>query len=344
MAIVGAPFLPPLRQFPGNGAPPYTPPFVDRTELEQRTRDVEERFGPWTAHNIQLADGLFTIGPGAGNHQRARLGRVTTLVESLARRPISELRVLDLGALEGLFAVELALRGATVTAVEGRLANVEKIRLARDALGLDRLEVRHEDVRALAPGTLGEYDVVLALEILMLDAPDAFDLLDRVSAMCTDLLVVESEVAAAPDTATVHRGRTYFGSRAPGDLGTGDPGRPEARWAALGNRRWFRFSGPSLANALAAAGFPVVLECRLPTLPAAPTTVTYAALRRDPPPELLAPPPTPTDGPAAAGPLFLPDRRPRPAALAARAREVARTAVPAPVRRLLRRPRYSSSR
>lgn len=322
------------------GAPLYTSPFVDRTELERRKRDIEERFGPWTAHNFQLADDLYTIRPDAGDHQPARLQRVTSLVTGLARRPISELRVLDLGALEGQFSVELALRGAAVTAVEGRPANVEKIRLARDALGLDRLEVLEEDVRALAPEHLGEFDVVLALGIIcLLEAPDAFALLDRLSAMCTELLVVEAEVASSSDATAVHHGRRYFGTHAPGELATVDPGSFDARWTALGNRECFRFSGPSLANALAAAGFPVVLECRLPTLPTpAPATVTYVALRRDTPPLLAVPTATLT---------FLPDRR-RPlttalAALAARARAV----VPAPLRRLLqarRAGRYSSSR
>jgi 2-polyprenyl-3-methyl-5-hydroxy-6-metoxy-1,4-benzoquinol methylase len=39
---------------------------------------------------------------------------VVQLVADLAHEPIERLRVLDLGAFEGLFAVELARQGATV--------------------------------------------------------------------------------------------------------------------------------------------------------------------------------------------------------------------------------------
>jgi hypothetical protein len=68
-----------------------------------------------------------------GNESRLR--RVLQLVTDLAQAPIAQLRILDLGAFEGLFAVELARWGATVTAVEGREASLEKMRLAKDAWG-----------------------------------------------------------------------------------------------------------------------------------------------------------------------------------------------------------------
>ena len=124
---------------------------MEREAIERRKRAIEREYGRWSAHNFQLRDDLYTIAPGAHWHHAARLRRVVQLVHSVARKPISDLRVLDLGALEGLFAVEFARRGADVVAVEGRTANVEKIRLAKDALGLDRLDVRHEDVRELTP-------------------------------------------------------------------------------------------------------------------------------------------------------------------------------------------------
>jgi hypothetical protein len=34
---------------------------VDRPETETRKREIEALYGPWTAHNLQLQGGLYTI-------------------------------------------------------------------------------------------------------------------------------------------------------------------------------------------------------------------------------------------------------------------------------------------
>jgi 2-polyprenyl-3-methyl-5-hydroxy-6-metoxy-1,4-benzoquinol methylase len=87
---------------------------VDRDELENRKREVERRYGAWISHNLQLQDDLYTIQRGVAGGNEARVRRVVQLVADLAHEPIERLRVLDLGAFEGLFAVELARQGATV--------------------------------------------------------------------------------------------------------------------------------------------------------------------------------------------------------------------------------------
>jgi 2-polyprenyl-3-methyl-5-hydroxy-6-metoxy-1,4-benzoquinol methylase len=106
---------------------------VDREEIQIRKREIEARFGAWVSHNLQLHHDLYTIRPGVEGGNEARLRRVLQLIADLAHAPIEQLRVLDLGAFEGLFAVELARRGAGVMAIEGREANLEKMRLAKDA-------------------------------------------------------------------------------------------------------------------------------------------------------------------------------------------------------------------
>jgi hypothetical protein len=108
---------------------------MEASELAKTKVEVEDRYGPWTAHNIQLADDLFTIGPGIVGGSEVRLQQIVQVVTDVARAPIEQLSVLDLGALEGLFAVEFARRGATVVAVEGREANLEKIRQGRLGAG-----------------------------------------------------------------------------------------------------------------------------------------------------------------------------------------------------------------
>jgi hypothetical protein len=186
--------------------------------------------------------------------------------------------------LEGLFCVELARRGAEVVAVEGRRANVEKIRLAKDALGLDRLELRHEDVRSLSQERHGEFDVVLCLGVLcLLDDRDAFILLTRLHELCRDLLVVEADLATVPDATHEDRGRRYHGTFVSDRPAGAHPGSPESRWTSIGNSRSFRMTAPSLGNALADAGFALVMECTIPALSYARAgTVTYVALQRAP--------------------------------------------------------------
>ena len=57
--------------------------------------------------------------------------------------------MLDLASLEGMYALELARRGAEVIAIEGREANIEKARFAARALAID-VDFQLGDVRDLS--------------------------------------------------------------------------------------------------------------------------------------------------------------------------------------------------
>ena len=123
----------------------------DIDTIRARRDEVAERHGPWTSHDIQLAEGISTR-PGGADLDRLR--RCLQIASDVLRRPLGELRVLDLGALEGQYAVEFAAHGAEAVAVEGREANIEKARVAKEALGLDRLELlRRTSARSAASGT-----------------------------------------------------------------------------------------------------------------------------------------------------------------------------------------------
>jgi 2-polyprenyl-3-methyl-5-hydroxy-6-metoxy-1,4-benzoquinol methylase len=123
--------------------------------VARRKRKVEERYGPWTAHNIRLCDDLYTIDAGVLGGSEVRLQQVVQIVADVGHAPIEQLRVLDLGALEGLFALEFARRGARVVAIGGREANLEKIRFAKEVLELDRLELRWKMFEGSSGGCTG---------------------------------------------------------------------------------------------------------------------------------------------------------------------------------------------
>jgi SAM-dependent methyltransferase len=86
--------------------------------------------------------------------------------------------VLDLGALEGAHAIDLATTADRVVAVEARHGNVARARFAIDALGVRNVEVVHADVEVAGPAAFGTFDAVFCSALLYhLQRPAA--LLDR---------------------------------------------------------------------------------------------------------------------------------------------------------------------
>ena len=130
--------------------------------------------------------------------------------------------------------MELARQGATVVAIEGREASLEKMRLAKEALELENLEVRLEDVRALDQQRHGAFDVVLCLGLLYhLDAPDVFQLLERMRDLCRDLVIIETRVAPYPSERREHRGRQYLGMPFSGATSDTPPLSSDALWSSI---------------------------------------------------------------------------------------------------------------
>jgi SAM-dependent methyltransferase len=254
---------------------------VDPEAVRQRRDEVAARHGEWTAHDIRLGDGVSTL-PGGGTDP-SRLRRVTQLAADLAGRPLSDLRVLDLGALEGQYAVELALHGAEVVAIEGREASAAKARLAAEVLGLDKLEVRQEDVRELSAERHGSFDVVLCLGLLYhLDEDDLFPFIERLAEVCTSVLILDTHIGLRPRRSHRHAGHEYRGvTFVEHSPQASDAQRQRSLWASLDNEESFWPTRASLLNALQRAGFTSVLECGVPAMSAPRDRLTFAAVRGD---------------------------------------------------------------
>jgi SAM-dependent methyltransferase len=118
------------------------------------------------------------------------------------RRAFPDARtVLDLGALEGAHAIELAKSADRVVAVEARRGNVERARFAAHALGVDNVEVVHADVEVAGPGAFGTFDAVFCSALLYhLQRPAA--LLDRLRGASANVYVWTH--VAAPPGSDVH--------------------------------------------------------------------------------------------------------------------------------------------
>jgi SAM-dependent methyltransferase len=253
---------------------------MEMSDVARRKREVEDRYGAWTAHNIRLLDDLYTMAPGVIGGSEVRLQQIMQIVGDVSPAPFDQLRVLDLGALEGSFSVEFALRGASVVAIEGRQANLEKIRFAKEVLGLDRLELRLEDVRGL-DRRHGEFDVVLCLGLLYhLDVPDVFVLLERIRDVCRNMTVIETRVARHPTVRREYRGRQYWGVVGMEPSGEGPPLSREVLWSSLGNPQSFELTRSSLCNALVDIGYSSVVECHMPTWVTVAPRATFVAFTR----------------------------------------------------------------
>jgi SAM-dependent methyltransferase len=237
---------------------------VDTESIERLKADVVEAHGPWTAHNIHLGGDAYTIVKALEGGNEFRLRRVVQIVSDVAPTPLEELRVVDLGCLEGLFAIELARRGATVLGIEGREANIEKARFARTVLSLDELELTQDDLRAFSAERYGEFDVVLCLGVLYhFEASALFRFVGEVARACTGFAVIESHVSLTPRERRVHGGRVYWGSAIEEPVGRGDHD-PQTLWAGLGNPTSFMLTRASLCNLLLDSGFTSVMECHVP--------------------------------------------------------------------------------
>lgn len=252
-------------------------------ELIVRCKDeIVARYGPWTAHDIDLGQGIRTLG---FDFEADKLARIVQIVADLAGEPFERLRILDLGYLEGGYAVEFARRGAAVVAIDGREADLEKARFAKEVLGLDRLELGLADVREVDVARFGRLDVVLCLGLLYhLDAPDCFELVHRMAQLATRLVAIDTHVGIGALRPFDHRGRTYWGrSVREHEPDASREERLADLWASLDNPRSVWIAERSLLDLLADAGFSSVFRCELPFEPDKPADrLTLVALRGEP--------------------------------------------------------------
>lgn len=256
--------------------------------MDQALADSLEKFkavhGGWTAHNIRLGEGVFTVSANP-NYDNLKLNRVTQLIHALRRKAWSELRVLDLACQDGMYSLECGLQGAEVVGVEIREPHLARARFAREKLGLERVEFRQGDVRKVSLDRDGAFDVILLLGILYhLTAEDAAQLLETLGAMCTDHLIVDTHISLEAVESFTYRGATYQGRwDREHPSGLTQEQKASRLWYSWDNERSFLFTEESLVALLHHAGFDVVCRCLVPLEPGKPANrITLAALKREP--------------------------------------------------------------
>jgi 2-polyprenyl-3-methyl-5-hydroxy-6-metoxy-1,4-benzoquinol methylase len=227
-------------------------------------------------------------GPGAPQiclENGLKVRRVMQITRDLSGRPFEELRILDLGCGEGVYAIEAGLRGAEVVALDARDQRMGRGADCAARHGLGNVRFVREDVRRATREALGSFDAVYLLGLLYhLDTPDVFSVLENVAGLCARLLIVDTLISPAAETEVEWRGETFLGKRfrEHADEDADDVRRGRVL-KSIDNTFSFRFTRESLLKALQVAGFTSVSECRVPFEPGkADDRITLAAVRGTP--------------------------------------------------------------
>jgi SAM-dependent methyltransferase len=220
----------------------------------------------FTAHNIELPNGEQTLPEQPLIREwglcRSALKtlRFALPIEGRENPPT----VVDLGCLEGGYALEFALAGYDVLGIEARPSNVERCEFVAEAFRLPNLRFVCDDARNVA--SYGPFDAVFCAGLLYhLDSPVAF--LAELAKVTKRVLLLETHYATHEDKwdqfqlskLTVHegkRGRWYKEwerDATPEEVET-------LSWSSVGNPSSFWLEKRNLLQAMLEAGFPIVCE------------------------------------------------------------------------------------
>ena len=224
--------------------------------LDQRTIEL------FAIKGTQGGDGTRQTGNANGLKER----RVMQLIRDFSKKPFDQLRILDLACGEGVYAIEAALRGAEVRALDARTERMNEGAKAAERLGLKNLSFEQADVRRVNFDSHGSVDVVLFLGILYhLESRDAFLVLKNIYEMCQQFVVIDTHIALHGQVKVECDGRSYKGTHVH-EHADADPEevRRSRLMASIDNPTSFRFTRRSLFRLLNDVGFTTVCECEVP--------------------------------------------------------------------------------
>ncbi len=147
----------------------------------------------FTSHNIRLDDGTLTK-PEVGHSMDRYPWFISArrILEVVFHGSKSQLRLVDLGCLEGGYSVEFARMGFQVLGMDIRESNIAACRYVKERTNLPNLEFVHDDVWNVA--RYGKFDAVFCCGLLYhLDRPGRF--LEVLSEITGKLLILQTHFA-----------------------------------------------------------------------------------------------------------------------------------------------------
>jgi len=222
---------------------------------------IIRKYGEWTAYDIKLTETLYTKDIRQPNPP---LKKIVTMIQDITQCDFKNLRILDLACLEGHYAIEFALQGATVIGIEGRESNIQKAIFAKDTLNLANVTFYQDDVRNLSAEKYGQFDIVLCSGILYhLDSSDVFPFLEKLYEVCKRFVIIDTHIAYTSNMSVFYKNYEYKGHTIPEHPANSSlEERLQSKWASLDNITSFWMTKPSLYNFLTRTGFSSINESR----------------------------------------------------------------------------------
>jgi len=206
-----------------------------------------------------------------GNANGVKVRRVMQITSDFAKVPFSQLKIIDFGCGEGVYAIEAALRGAEVLALDARDERMKDGVRAAARLGLTKMRFEQMDIRNVNVGSHGMADVIFFLGILYhLDFKDVFPVLHNIYNMCREFVVIDTHIAVSNEH-RVYDGEIYHGLQVH-EHADSDPEdvRRSRLGASLDNPLSFVFTRESLFRLINNIGFTCACECIVPIEPGKP--------------------------------------------------------------------------
>ncbi|MFA8387968.1 MAG: class I SAM-dependent methyltransferase [Pelagibaca sp.] len=198
-----------------------------------------------------------------------RLRRIMQVAVDAVGKPLEQCRVLDLACLEGHYAIEFALHGASAVGIELREANIEKAAFAAKSLKLENVKFYMDDVNNLSAERYGMFDIIICSGILYhLTSKDACALIERMRSCCRGIVLLDTLISTKADETVDLDGRRISGSRyVEHDARATKEEKLADVWASVEHSESFWLSEVSLYNVMRESGFSSCTEIMVPFHP-----------------------------------------------------------------------------
>lgn len=242
-------------------------------DLESLKSEIIGRYGNWTAHNIEYAPDKYTIRKSMGTSWlEARANAYGAIAELTLHKPLSGMRILDLGCLEGGLSYYLALMGARVVGLEVREANIEKAKFLQEVLaakGIAGLSFVTGDMLKADQYEMGSFDIVIMAGTLYhVDGFQIIPFLEMIRKMCSGVCIIDTVISDTVIEAYDHdKDLTLYGmSYVEHPENTTEAERDKRLWASYQNSHSFMPTERSLINSVHRAGFEFMIKPLIPSV------------------------------------------------------------------------------
>ena len=225
-------------------------------DILKRLNEIRRQHGDWTAHNVEIKTGLFTMGEAFEDRASKRSKTYQSLIKRFKSEKLRGLKVLDLGCLEGGISIPLAKEGCKCIGVDVRERHLIKANFAAEILGISKKckwskgDVTKKDFWK----GIGRFDIIICSGLLYhIDAVDIIPLLRNIHRACKPkaMIIVDTNISSKPITSFTYEDKRYWGCYwKEHNKSAGEKERNDASWSSYENNEAFWLTERSLANAL----------------------------------------------------------------------------------------------